>query len=351
VSPGATHPAYTTPSLDAELDLNYQLDVFGRVRRGYESARALAQAQWSDYQNILLSLQAEVAQDYFTLRSLRAEEDLLTRTVDLRRQELDLVHKRRAGGASDDLDVYQAEAELASIQSDALAVARGANRFRHALAVLVGRLPEDFTLDPPALAAEPPAVPAGLPSDLLERRPDVAAAERTLASANALIGFAKAAFFPSIGLTAGGGFNSVAFDSLLHSTSNEWAIGPFVSVPLFQGGLNRANYQRAKAAYDEQVAIYRQQALTAFQDVDDGLSDLRYLASQAEALNRAATASQKASDLSTVRYKQGVADYFEVIDAQRIALDNELQAADVQGQRFVATVLLVKALGGGWSAP
>jgi outer membrane protein, multidrug efflux system len=350
-TPGAAHPAYTANSIDAEVDLSYQLDVFGRVRRGYESARDLAAAQWSDYQNVLLSLQATVAQDYFTLRSLRSERDLLSRTVDLRRQALDLVNKRRSGGASDDLDVFQAQAELANIQSQALAVDQATARLRHALAILVGILPEDLALDPAPLASDPPPVPAGLPSELLERRPDVAAAERTLASANAQIGVAKAAFFPTIGLTAGAGFNSTAFDSLLHSNSGEWSLGPFLSLPLFQGGANRANYQRSKAAYDEQVSVYRQQVLTAFADVDDGLSDLRYLAAQAEALGRASSAAQKASDLSTVRYKQGVADYFEVIDAQRTALDNELQATELQGQRFVASVFLIEALGGGWAPP
>jgi outer membrane protein, multidrug efflux system len=346
--PGASHPAYTTNSIDAQLDLAYELDVFGRARRASERTRDIAQAQWADYQNVLLSLQAEVAQDYVALRSLRAEHDLLSRTVGLRLQALDLVRKRRVGGASDDLDVYQAEAELADIQSDALAVDQNAARLRHALAVLVGSLPEDFSLDPAPLASDPPAVPEAMPSELLERRPDVATAERNLASANAQIGFAKAAFFPSIGLTAGAGFNSVAFESLLHSNSSEWSLGPFLSMPLFEGGENQANYQRSKAAYDEQVSLYRQQVLTAFQDVDDGLSDLRYLASQAEALGRASSAAQSAADLSILRYKQGVADYFEVIDAERIALDNELQQTELQGQRFVSTVLLVKALGGGW---
>jgi multidrug efflux system outer membrane protein len=346
--PGAGHAAYETNSIDLPLDLSYQLDVFGRVRRGYESARDLAQARWSDYRSVLLGLQAEVAQDYFTLGALRAQHDLLARTVDLRRQNLDLVQKRRAGGASDDLDVFQAQAELASVESQVLAVDQDAARFRHALAVLTGSLPEDFTFAAPLLPAEPPAVPAGLPSELLERRPDVASAEGTLASANALVGLAKAAFFPTIGLTADAGLNSVAFDSLLHSNSREWSIGPFLSVPVFQGGTNEANYQRAKAAYAEELALYRQQVLIAFRDVDDGLSDLRYLAAQGEALGRAATASRKAADLSTVRYRQGVADYFEVIDAERIALDNELQAAQLQGQRFVASVQLVKALGGGW---
>jgi len=348
VPPGSGHPAYVTNSTDLPIDLSYQLDVFGRVRRGYESARALAQARWSDYQNVLLGLQSEVAQDYFTLEDLQAQHDLLARTVALRSQTLDLVQKRRTGGASDDLDVFQAEAELASVESQVLAVDQSSAQLRHALAVLTGSLPEDFSFTAVPLAGAPPAVPAGMTSELLERRPDVAAAERTLASASAQIGLAKAAFFPTIGLTAAAGLNSAAFDSLLHSSSREWSIGPFLSVPIFQGGATTANYQRAKAAYAEQLALYRQQVLTAFQDVDDGLSGLRYLAAQAEALGRAASASQKAADLSVIRYQQGVADYFEVIDAERIALDNELQATQLQGQRFVASIQLVKALGGGW---
>ena len=347
-SPGGNRAPYVTDSIDLPLDLRYELDVFGRVRRGYEGASDLAQAQWADTQNVLLGLQAEVAQDYFSLGTLRAQHDLLARTVDLRRQTLALVRQRRAGGASDDLDVYQAEAELASVESQVLAVEQAATLLRHALAVLTGSLPEDFTLAAPALASEPPAVPAGLPSELLERRPDVAEAERRLASANAGIGFAKAAFFPSVGLTGAAGFNSNSFDSLLHANSREWSIGPFLTVPVFAGGENLADYQRAKAAYAEELALYRQQVLVAFRDVDDGLAGLRYLAAQGEALGRAATASRQAADLSVVRYQQGVADYFEVIDAERTALDNELQATQLQGQRFVASILLVKALGGGW---
>ncbi len=348
VSPGSGHAAYETNTYDLPLDLSYQVDVFGRVRRGYESARALAQAQWADYQTVLLGLEAEVAQDYYTLRSLRSQHDLLARAIDLREQALDLVQKRRGGGASDDLDVYQAQAELATTQSQALATDQASAQLRHALAVLLGRLPEDFVFAADPLDVGPPAVPAGLPSELLERRPDVAAAERTLASANALVGFARAAFFPTIGLTGDAGFNSSSFSSLLHSNSREWSIGPFVTLPIFAGGAVDAGYQRAKAAYQEALALYRQQVLVAFRDVEDGLSAVRYLAAQGEALGRAQVASTKAADLSLVRYKQGVADYFEVIDAQRTALDNQLQATQVQGQRFVGNVLLVKALGGGW---
>jgi multidrug efflux system outer membrane protein len=290
-----------------------------------------------------------VAQDYYTLRSLRSQHDLLARAIDLREQALDLVQKRRVGGASDDLDVYQAQAELATAQSQALATDQASAQLRHALAVLLGLLPEDlaFAADPLGDAAPPP-VPSGLPSALLERRPDVAAAERTLASANALVGFAQAAYFPTIGLTGDAGFNSSSFSSLLHSNSREWSIGPFVTLPIFAGGAVDAGYERAKAAYQEQLALYRQQVLVAFRDVEDGLSAVRYLAAQAEALGRAREASTQAADLSLVRYQQGVADYFEVIDAQRTALENQLQATQVEGQRFVGNVLLVKALGGGW---
>jgi len=176
----------------------------------------------------------------------------------------------------------------------------------------------------------------------------VAEAEETLASANAQIGVAKAAFFPAISLTAYAGVNSAALNTLLNSSSREWSVAPFVSLPLFQGGANLANYRRSQAAYDEAVANYRLQVLSAFSDVENGLSDLRYLSQQADALGQAVEAATKAADLSVIRYKEGVADYFEVIDAQRIALSDQLLAAALQGQRYVSTVLLVKALGGGW---
>ena len=346
--PGSTVPMYTTNSIDLPLDLGYEIDLFGRNRRAYESARAQAQAQAADYRSVLLSLQGELAQDYFTIRSLMTERALLIGTVEGRRQELDLVRKRQAGGASDQLDVYRAQTELATVESSALAVDQRIAELRHALAALAGQMPEEFTLEATPLASDPPAVPVGLPSELLERRPDVAAAERGLAAANAQIGVAKAAFFPSIGLTAYGGFNSTAFDTLLHASSKEWSVAPFVSIPLFQGGSNLANYQRSKAAYEESVALYRQQVLVAFRDVEDGLSDLRYLAGQSTIIDQAADAAHKAADLSLLRYKQGVADYFEVIDAERTMLETEIQSTQLRGQRFLGSILLVKALGGGW---
>lgn len=348
VQPGSTDLGYTTNSVDVPIDLQYELDVFGRVRRAYESLRALAQAQWADYQTVRLSLQAEVAQDHFALRTLQSERNLLARTLDLRREALDLVRKRRSGGASDDLDVYQAETEMHLVESQVLATDQALARYRHALAVLVGRLPEDAGTAVSPLGGDPPPIPVGLPSDLLERRPDVAEAERNLASASAQIGFAKAAFFPVIGLTAAAGANSAAFDTLLHDNSREWSVGPFVTLPLFEGGANRAGYERAKAAYAEKLALYRRQILVAFQDVEDGLSDLRYLADQSRAIGAAAEDARRAADLSTLRYRQGVADYFEVIDAERTALASEQAATQLEGDRYLATLRLIKALGGGW---
>ena len=348
VPPGSSHPAYETNSVDLPLDLSYQVDVFGRVRRGYESARDLAQAQWADYQNVLLGLEAEVAQDYFTLGALRNQRDLLARTVDLRRRTLDLVQKRRTGGASDDLDVYQAEAELASVESQVLAVDQDSAQLRHALAVLLGSLPEDFAFTAAPLTTAPPPVPAGLPSDLLERRPDVASAERTLASANALVGFAKAAFFPTIGLTGDAGLNSVAFDSLLHSNSREWSIGPFLSVPVFQGGQNEANYQRAKAAYAESwrstASRSSSPSRTSMTASPEACSTWRRRTRPWAGPPPLPARQPTCRSSATSR----VADAQGVIDAERVALDNELQRPRVQGQRFVASVQLVKAIGSGW---
>ena len=346
--PGSVAAPYTVNAIDLPLALSYELDLFGRVRRGYESARALARAQAADYRSVVLSLQALAAEDYFSLRSLLAQDAILGHTVDLRRQAWSLMRERRLGGASDDLEVYQAEADLASVEGDQAAVRRQIASVRHGLALLSGELPGDFRVASTPLGGEPPAVPAGLPSELLERRPDVAAAEETLAAANAQIGVAKAAFFPAISLTAYAGYHSTAFSTLLNSGSREWAVAPFVSLPLFQGGANRANYLRSRAAYEEAVANYRQQVLVAFLDVENGLSDLRTLAEQTLDLDHAAEAATKAADLSVLRYRHGVADYFEVIEAERIALADQLQAAALRGQRFVSTVLLIKALGGGW---
>ncbi|HEY5227693.1 MAG TPA: efflux transporter outer membrane subunit, partial [Opitutaceae bacterium] len=274
----STRFAYTTNSFDLPLDLAYEVDLFGGMRRAAESAADLAEAQGATYQNVLLFLEAAVAQNYYVLRSLATQHELLAQDLDLLRQALKLVQTLRKGGANSDLDVYQAQTELATVESSAVANDRAIAEQRHALAVLVGENPEGFTVQADPLGTDAPPIPAGLPSELLERRPDVAAAERTLAAANARIGVAKAAFFPSITLTAFAGANSNDLGNLLTWSSREWAAGPLVSLPVFNGGANLANLRGARAAYDEAVANYRQQVLVSFQEVEDGLSDLRLLA-------------------------------------------------------------------------
>ena len=349
VPPGANNAAYTTNSFNLPLDLGYELDLWGRVRRANESARALADASDANYHTILLGVQGDVAQTYFTLRSLAVERELVGRSIQTRRDALDLVNKRYSGGASAQLDVLRAETELATAESDALALDQRRAALRHALAVLCGQTPEGFVFDDQAsLPTTTPALPVGLPSEVLERRPDVAAAERTLAASNASIGVAKAAFFPQIKLIGSAGYNSDDLNSLLNSDSRQWSLGPAISLPIFQGGRNIANYDRAKAVYDESLANYRQRVLVAFQEVEDGLSGLRYLDSQSETLRRAVSSSRQAASLSTVRYKAGLVSYLEVVDAERTALQNELTATQLANQRLTTSILLVKALGGGW---
>jgi multidrug efflux system outer membrane protein len=344
----ATTFQYTTNSFDLPLQLSYEVDLFGSLRRSLESARASAEAQGAAYQGVLLVLQAGVAEDYFNLQSLVAQKELLQKNVTLLTDALELVRTLRRGGANSDLDLFQAEAELETVRSSELASERAIARALHALAVLVGQSPEGFSVDAKPLEAQVPAVPVGLPSELLERRPDIAQAERTLAAANARIGVAKAAFFPSIGLTAFGGLNSSDLNNLLKWNSREWAVGPAVSLPLFKGGANMAGYQEAKAAYAEALANYRQQVLVGFQEVEDGLSDLRLLSGEADALESAVTAASGASRLSTVRYKAGLVSYLEVIDSQRTQLADEISLTQARADRLSATVLLIQALGGGW---
>ncbi len=349
VPPGASHASYTTDSYNLPLDLSYELDLWGRVRRSNESARALADASNAAYQTVLLGVQADVAQAYFTLRSLATERDLVVRSIETRRLALELVQKLFSGGASAKLDVLRAETELASAESDALVLDQRRAALRHALAVLCGQSPEGFAVDDrTALPVTVPALPVSLPSEVLERRPDVAAAERTLAASNAQIGVAKAAFFPSIKLIGSAGYNSTDLNSLLNSDSRQWSLGPAISLPIFQGGRNVANYDRAKAAYAESVASYRTRVLVAFQEVEDGLNGLRYLDEQSAVLARAVSSSREAAKLSTVRYKSGLVSYLEVVDAERTALQTELTATELNAQRFVTSVLLIKALGGGW---
>ena len=342
----------TASTFSVPLDLSYEIDLWGRVRRSFESARADAQASLADYYNILLALQTDVAQNYFTLRALDAELGTVAGTVALRQEQVKLVRSRFEGGIGNELDVARAETELATTEADAAALARRRSELENALAILVGSAPSSFRL-PAATSTNwnpvPPEIPAGLPADLLERRPDVAEAERQLAAANARIGVAKASFFPVLSLTASGGYLSGELDTLFKWDSRVWSVGPSLSLPIFAGGRNRANYRRSRAVFEEAIARYRQQVLVAFGDVEDSLAGLHYLAEQAAAQQRAVSQARRAASLATDRYRSGIVSYLEVVDANREALSAERANNQLAGQRLAATVQLVKALGGGWT--
>jgi multidrug efflux system outer membrane protein len=345
----------TANEFRAPLDLSYEVDLWGRVRRGFESARADAQASLAAFGNVLLSLHSDVAQNYFALRALDAEIATVTGTVDLRKEQVRLVRSRFEGGIGNELDVSRAETELATTEAEAAALAKRRAELENALAILVGENPATFHLaavsnaDATKWNPTPPQIPAGLPADLLERRPDVAEAERQLAAANARIGVAKAAFFPSLHLTGSGGYVSGDIDSLFNWDSRVWSIGPSLSLPIFAGGRNLANFRRSKSAYEESVANYRQRILVAFGDVENSLAGIRHLANQASAQDRAVANARRAAELATDRYRAGIVSYLEVVDASREALQAQRGRAQLTGQRLAASVQLIKALGGGWN--
>jgi len=344
----------TVNNFQTPLDLSYEIDLWGRVRRGFESARAEAAASLAAFHNVLLTLQADVAQNYFLLRSLDAEIASVTSTVGLRKEQLQLVRSRFEGGIGNELDIARAETELATTEAEAASLAKRRVELENALAILVGASPAAFKLAALERAntnwnPQPPAVPAGLPADLLERRPDVADAERQLAAANARIGVAKAAFFPVLRLTGSGGYVSADVDNLFNWESRTWSIGPSVSLPIFAGGRNRANYKFSQASYQESVAKYRQQILVAFGEVENSLAGIHHLSTQASAQNRAVANSRRAVELATERYRSGLVSYLEIVDASRDALQTERGSAQIAGQRLVTAVQLIKALGGGWN--
>jgi outer membrane protein, multidrug efflux system len=349
VQPGSTPAkAYTANQFSVPLDLSYELDIWGKVRREFEAANADAQASVAAYETILLTLKSDVAQTYFNLRYIDADLAILRGNIEVYKKSLDLVRVRYKGGVVSGLDVSQAETLLASTQAQYISEGRQRADLEHALAVLLGKPASEFSIDENPLNLTPPVIPPGLPSDLLERRPDIAEAERQMAASNALIGVAKAAFFPSISLTGSAGQLSVSLGSLLSGQSFTWFFGPTVSLPVFEGGRLSADLKRARAAYDESVANYRQQVLVAFQEVEDALAGLRILDDQAAAQATAVQAAQKTLQISTFRYKQGLALYLEVLGAQRAVLENEQIAAQIRGLQLVTSVQLVKALGGGW---
>jgi multidrug efflux system outer membrane protein len=341
---------YTGNDFVLPLDLSYEVDLWGRVRRSFRAAREQAQASAAAYQSLLLSLQADVAETYFMIRSIDLDRQVVAATIDLRKKNLTLVESLHEGGADSEVDVAEAETELASAQADFVGLDLRRAQLENALGVLCGQTASSFSLAETKGLHQPPVIPVGLPADLLERRPDVAQAERLMAAASEGIGVAKAAFFPAIQLTGYAGTESVALQNIFNWENRIWSIGPNISLPIFEGGRNRAGLQRAKSAYQEAIAQYRSQVLVAFHEVEDGLAGLRLLKEQFEAQMRAVDAAKKGADLSRARYKEGLASYFEVVLADRTMLENEITAYELNGQRMVTTVLLIKALGGGWKA-
>jgi multidrug efflux system outer membrane protein len=341
-----------TTTYRAPLSVSWEIDLFGRVRHLTASARADAEATEAVFESVRLALTSDVAASYFTLRAVDQELALLKDTVALRQRALQLVAARLRIGTAADLDVARAESELATAEAETAALANRRSTLQNSLAVLLGTPAADFQLGPVNTATvTPPDIPADLPASLLERRPDIAAAERALAAANERIGVAKAAFFPAISLTGAAGFASAELDSLFKADSRAWFIGPSLYLPIFQGGRNRANLARSRAAYDESVATFRQRVLVAFREVQDALTATRNLSEQSAAQERALMAARRAATLAQTRYDAGYVSYLEVIDTQRTALALERASTQLAALRLNTSVALIKAVGGGWHSP
>lgn len=340
----------TTNDLVIPVDMAYEPDVWGRVRRTVEAARADAQATLADLESVRLSVRAELAVDYFQARELDAEGQLLDSTVSSYTKQLELTNHRYKGGVASQVDVAQAETQLETARAQAIDVRQQRSQFEHAIAVLVGEPASSFSLPVASLDAVPPVMPPGLPSELLERRPDIAASERAMVSANARIGIAKAAYFPLFNLGPSAGFETTNIVNWLSSPSAFASVGASAAVTAFDVGRRRAASDQARAFYDQSVANYRQNVLTAYQEVEDNLAALRLLEDEANTEGAAVNAAEHSLALSNNRYKGGVTTYLEVITAQTIALADERTAVQISGRRMVDSVLLIKALGGGFDA-
>lgn len=360
IPPGTGAKPYTL--YRAQVGVDYGLDIFGRARSNLEAAFQRAEAERALYHATRLTLQADIAQQYFALLSLGEEEAMLKRSLVLRNETLKLTRTRYEIGEVSDLDVSRAEVELATTESDRLAVSEQRAVAEHALAILTGKPPASFAM--PAcelkqgsasscgLLSPPPAIPAGLPSSLLERRPDIAAAARELAARNAEIGFARAAFFPSIDLTANFGYESSSLGSLFDWSSRTWLLGPisgtFATLPIFTGGRNSANLALAKASWREQVANYRGAVLSAFKDVEDALVAVRTARERTISQGKALAAGNRAYTIARLQYDNGYTDYLTLIDAERSLIASARGEVQSRGQQYIATVTLIRALGGGW---
>jgi len=334
----------------AEGTASWDLDLWGRIRRQVERDKASAAVSAADLANATLSAQETLATDYFQLRGQDALTRLLADTVKADQEALRITQNQYDAGTAAPSDVATAQTQLASAQAQLIAAGVTRQQFEHAIAVLTGVPPSALTLPPGALATDVPVAPPGLPSALLERRPDIAAAERTMAEENALIGVAVAAYYPDISLSADYGFEGNPIGKLFRAANRIWSLGASASETLFDGGERSAAIRQAQATYDSSVATYRQTVLTAFQQVEDELSDLRILQQQAGAETEAVRAGQHALDIALNEYRAGTVDYTTVVTAQTALLGNQQAALTVQQNRLVASATLVAALGGGWTS-
>jgi NodT family efflux transporter outer membrane factor (OMF) lipoprotein len=349
-------PYFTAPpnntglaNLTLPLDLNYEVDLWGRIRRTVNASKEETQATAADLQTALLSLQAELAVDYFEARANDAEEKLLLDTVKSYEEAYRITNNRFQGGVAGESDVDQAKTQLedARVQASDVNIERA--QFEHAIAVLLGRPPANFTLKQTPLDTRPPEIPVGLPSELLERRPDIAAAERRVNEANERIGIARAAYFPTLNIAALGGFESTGISTLVNGSNYLWSVGPTLSQTFFDAGRRRAVSEQAFAAYEETTANYRQTTLTAFQQVEDNLAVLHTLTLEAQQQHSATLAAQAAERIFNNRYVGGIDTYLQVVTAQTTSLQNERNEIAIERRQMDASVLLIKALGGGWT--
>ncbi len=350
-APGAQGVSNTNSDYLLTGEVSWQPDIWGKVRRQVESSKASAQASDALLEGVRLLMHGQLAQDYFQLRTLDSQQQLLTATVDNYKKFFELTKNRYAAGVAGQSDVLTAQTQLESAQAQLIDTGVQRSQMEHAIAVLMGKVPSDLSIPVMPLDLKPPDIPSGIPSQLLERRPDIASAERQAAAANALIGVAIAAYYPTISLTASGGFEASSLAQWFVWPSRFWTLGPAsVQETLFEGGLRHAQTEQARAAYDQSVATYRQTVLTAFQQVEDNLAALRILEQEAISADAAAASAKKNVIITTNQYKVGTASALDVIVVQAIALNDALTAVNVLGRRLNADVLLVQALGGGWQA-
>ena len=337
-------------SFTLPINVSWEPDLWGNIRRGVTASAATAQSLAANVGNARLLYQAELAQDYFGLHGNDGEAELLARTEASYKEYVTLTGNRVAAGVASDLDVAQAETQLYAVQSQLMDLGVERAAFEHAIAILIGKAPADLTIPPVTLNTLPPPVPLDVPSELLERRPDIASAERQVAAANEQIGIAIAAFYPNLSLTGGGGLENSSLAKWFTWPSRFWSVGAQLAETLFDAGRRRGVVAEQQAAYDATVAAYRETVLTAMQQVEDNLAALRILAGEADKVQQTIQAATRARDISSAQYRSGTVDYLAVITAQATLLTADVTAITLLTRRLTASVLLIEGLGGGWNA-